>query len=268
MNKKIAIAGMGWLGLPFAQHLTTLGFVVKGSVTNREKATTLQKKGFNVFPMEISETGVTGEVQAFLKEIDILIVMIPPGLRRHTGADYVLKMSHFLTEVEKASVENVIFISSTGVYDDAQGRVSEKNLPKPTSRAGKQLLQVEQLFFYAPFLKTTVVRFGGLFGGSRQPARYLAGRENLNDSNAPVNLIHREDCIGILTNIIKQNAFGHIFNGVTPQHPSKKEYYTQKCKELNLIPPHFLAEDAEAVYKEVVSENLKGILGYRFTHSL
>jgi nucleoside-diphosphate-sugar epimerase len=266
MIKTIGIAGLGWLGLPLAQRLQNLGFRVKGSVTQIEKATKLQAKGFDAYAVTISEKGVTGSVQSFLKNIDILIVMIPPGLRRNTGSDYVLKMTHFLKEIEIANIKKCIYISSTSVYSDEQGHVTEANTPKPDSEAGRQLLQVEQLFFNAGF-KSSIVRFGGLIGGSRQPVRYLAGRENLSGGNASVNLIHREDCIGVLLKIIQKDAFGHIFNAVSPQHPIKKEYYVQKAKELELDLPSF-SEDSEEYYKTVDTVNIHKLLEYIFQRDI
>jgi len=268
MSKTIAIAGLGWLGKPFALHLQNLGYRVKGSATSLEKATVLQKSGFDAYHLEISESGVSGSPKAFLENVDYLVIMIPPGLRRNTGANYVLKMTHLLTEIEKSKVRKVILVSSTSVYDDAQGKVTERSLPKPAGAAGKQLLDVEQLFFTSEKIKTSIIRFGGLFGGSRQPTRYLAGRDNLIDGNAPVNLIHRSDCIGILTEIIKQDAFGHIFNAVTPQHPTKSDYYTKKAVQLGLVPPSFAKEENDEVFKQVDSELLELVLKYNFKHSL
>ncbi|MGK0426166.1 MAG: nucleoside-diphosphate-sugar epimerase [Ulvibacter sp.] len=268
MSKQIAIAGFGWLGKPFGLHLQNLEYLVKGSATSLEKATLLQKSGFDAYHLEISESGVSGSPQAFLEKVDYLVIMIPPGLRRNTGANYVLKMTQFLSEIEKSKVEKVILVSSTSVYDDAQGKVTEKTIPKPAGMAGKQLLEVEQLFFTSEKIKTSIVRFGGLFGGSRQPARYLAGRDNLIDGDAPVNLIHRSDCIGILSKIIKQDAFGHIFNAVTPQHPSKSDYYTKKAVQLGLVPPSFAKEERDEVFKQVDSELLDLVLKYNFKHSL
>lgn len=267
MIKSIAIAGLGWLGQPLAFRLSNLGYTVKGSVTTIEKATLLQQNGFNALPVEISEMGIKGEIKALLDNIDCLMIMIPPGLRRNTGADYVLKMVHFLEEIKKASVTRVILVSSTSVYHDSQGKVTEQNKPKPESMAGKQLRQVEELFINTKAFKTTVVRFGGLLGGSRQPAKYLAGRKDLNGGNAPVNLIDREDCINILIEIIKQDAFGKVFNAVNPHHPKKSDYYIQKAKDLGLEQPTFL-EDSDEVFKQVDSKNLYSILGYVFKKEL
>lgn len=268
MSKTIAIAGLGWLGQPFAQRLMTLGYRVKGSVTSLKKASSFQNRGFNAFPLELSEQGISGEPKAFLKDVTILVCMIPPGLRRNTGADYVAKMKHFLGAIEASSVKKLVLVSSTSVYSDSQGHVFETNVPKPNSNAGLQLLEVEQLFFNAPSFKTTLVRFGGLYGGSREPVKYLAGRTELNGGAAPVNLIHRDDAIGILSEIIKQDAFGHIFNAVSPQHPLKKEYYTHRAKELQLEPPNFSEEIENSTYKKVDSKNLDLVLGYSFIHAL
>jgi nucleoside-diphosphate-sugar epimerase len=268
MSKTIAIAGLGWLGKPFALHLQNLGYRVKGSATSLEKATLLQKSGFDAYHLEISESAVSGSPKAFLENLDYLVIMIPPGLRRNTGANYVMKMTHFLNEIEKSKVEKVILVSSTSVYNDSQGKVTEKSIPKPAGIAGKQLLEVERLFYASEKIKTSIVRFGGLFGGSRQPTRYLAGRDSLIDGNAPVNLIHRSDCIGILSEIIKQDAFGHIFNAVTPQHPTKSDYYTKKAIQLGLVPPSFAQEERDEVFKQVDSELLDLVLKYKFKQSL
>ena len=203
MSRTIGIAGMGWLGQPLAHHLATLGYTIKGTVTSHEKVAELNKHGFDTYYLLLTENGLQGEVTDFLSGLNTLIVMIPPGLRRHSGSDYVLKMTYLLEAIDAASIKKVILVSSTSVYDDAQGTVTEKVKPQPATQAGKQLFQVEQLYFNYEGFDTTIVRFGGLFGGSRQPVRYLAGRENLSGGNAPVNLIHREDCIAILSEIIR-----------------------------------------------------------------
>ncbi|GER58802.1 SDR family NAD(P)-dependent oxidoreductase [Patiriisocius marinus] len=263
MKKTIAIAGLGWLGKPLLQRLKMLGYLVKGSVTTTESAAKLQQLDIDAYAVVISENGIQGAPKGFLKNVDTLVIMIPPGLRRNTGADYVLKMSHFLTEIRASKVPQVIFISSTSVYGDEQQLVTEKDVPKPTTEAGRQLFQVEQLFFNSSDFKTTILRFGGLVGESRQPVKYLAGRKDLSSANDPVNLIHRDDCISIITEIIKQEAYGHIINGVHPSHPTKEDYYRSKAEELQLVPPHFAAP-IEKAGKQVDSENLSTILEYTF----
>lgn len=267
MNKKIAIAGLGWLGLPLAHKLQLLGYRVSGSVTRLDKAHELQKNGWDVYPVTFSEDGIVGPVSALLKDAEVLIVLVPPGLRRNTGADHVLKMSHLMEAIVDAKVPNCLLVSSTSVYGESQGAVDESDLPQPENEAGRQLFQIEQLYMNAPF-RSTIVRFGGLFGGSRQPVRYLAGRTGLSGGAAPVNLIHRQDCIGIITEVIKQQAWGHIFNAVYPEHPVKALYYGRKADELGLQPPEYNAEEHPTTYKKVDSTQLKKVLDYQFTRGL
>lgn len=268
MNKKITIAGLGWLGKSFANKLQLLGYTVKGSVTDSEKAKALTKSDITAYPLVIAETGVSGMLDTFLADTDVLIIMIPPGLRKNTGANYALKMAHFLHKIEQSKVKKVILISSTSVYDDSQGIVTEKDTPKPETNAGKQLYDVEQIFFNTPAFETTIVRFGGLFGGNRNPVKFLAGRKGLTNGSAPVNMIHRDDCIGILMAIIKQDAFGHMINAVAPNHPLKKEYYTQQAKDLGLDPPEYKEQEETEVYKQVDSVIVKEVLNYEFKVNL
>src|SRR5699024_7363908 len=115
------------------------------------------------------------------------------------GANHFMKMKHLYNEIEKHGIPKVIVISSIAVYDDAQGRVTEADIPRPATTTAKQMLKSEELFRNSSSFQTTIIRFGGIFGGSRQPLRYLTGRKNLRGGRAPVNLIHRQDCVGIIT---------------------------------------------------------------------
>ncbi len=268
MNKNITIAGLGWLGQPFAASLTKRGYKVKGSVTDQSKVKTLKANGLEVFQVVLTEGGTIGSTARFLENTDVLVIMIPPGLRRNTGVNYALKMAHFLHVIEASKVKKVILISSTSVYDDSQGNVTEKDYPRPELNAAKQLFEVEQIFFNCPSFTTSIVRFGGLFGGSRNPVRFLAGRKDLNNGNAPVNMIHRDDCIGILQAIIAQDTFGYIFNAVTPQHPSKREYYVKQASLLDLEPPVYNNTLLKEQFKQVDSIYLSEVLDYSFTHNL
>lgn len=264
MNKNITIAGLGWLGQAFAAALIKQGYTVKGSVTDRAKAKALSTQGFTAHQVVLTENGTAGDIESFLENTEVLAIMIPPGLRQNTGANYALKMAHFLHRIEASEIKKVILVSSTSVYDDSQGKVTEKDNPLPELNAAKQLFEVEQLFFNAVSLKTSIVRFGGLYGGSRNPIKFLAGRKELRNGNAPVNMIHREDCIGILQAIIEQDAFGHIFNAVAPQHPSKKVYYTQQAQLLGLEPPQYANLLEAENFKQVDSINITEVLNYKW----
>ena len=275
--KKISVLGCGWLGLPLAKAFLNKGFHVNGSTTTVEKLDVLKEEGINPFLIAIplSNAKVNDEVDTFaeamitfLQGSETLIIDIPPKLRGDVaGANektFVKKIAILIPFIEKSTVQNVLFVSSTSVYGEGQLNVTELTLPQPDTESGKQLVEAEQLLQNNINFKTTILRFGGLIGADRQPGKYLAGRENLENPDAPVNLIHREDCIGIILKIIEINSWNETFNAVSPFHPSREEYYTQKAVELNLPLPKF-DHSKPSSGKLIENHKVINLLKYTFT---
>ena len=249
---KISILGCGWLGLPLAKALLNKKFHVNGSTTTVEKLDVLKDEGINPFlidiPLSIDIENHAVDIFSdamitFLQGSETLIIDIPPKLRGDLAAanekTFVKKIETLIPFIEQSTVQNVLFVSSTSVYGEGQLTVTELTLAQPDTESGKQLVEAEQLLQNSTNFKTTLVRFGGLIGADRQPGKYLAGRENLENPDAPVNLIHQEDCIGIILKIIEMNSWNETFNAVSPFHPSREHYYTEKAAELNLALPKF-----------------------------
>ena len=201
---KISILGCGWLGLPLAKVLVKNGFSVKGSTTTQDKIDVLKRSGIEPFLFALNPENIQGNAISFLEHSEVLIINIPPKLRGNSKEDFVGKMKTLNPFIEKSSVEKVLFVSSTSVYADENVIVTEETPPQPETESGRQLLQSEQLLQNNTHFKTTIVRFGGLIGEDRHPIRFLSGRDAIENPNAPINLIHLEDCIGIITQIIQE----------------------------------------------------------------
>lgn len=262
MNKNIAVLGCGWLGLPLAISLIEDGYNVKGSTTREARLAILKNAGILPFLLELTETGAKGNLSTFLEDIDILIIDVPPRLRRNPNANFVAKIAHLLKEVKNTRIKQLIFISSTSVYGDLQGKITETTPIAPQTESGKQLVQTEELLLKATDFKTTIIRFAGLIGEDRHPANFLAGKKGLKNPNAYVNLIHLEDCIAIIKTIIKQAPEQHIFNAAYPFHPTKQEYYTEATLKKGLEPPEFVPSDFKG--KLIASDLLTLVLNYQF----
>jgi len=266
--KNISILGCGWLGLPLAKSLLEIGFLVKGSTTSIEKMTLLESNGIHAFQITLSENEIQGDIQSFLKNSEILIIDIPPKLRENYKENFLAKIQNLIPFIENATIRKVIFVSSTSVYADDNSTVTESTKPETETESGKQLLEVEQLLQNNKNFKTTIIRFGGLIGENRHPIHFLAGRKNIENPYAPINLIHQLDCIGIIEEILRQAqndklGFGEIFNAVAPFHPTRKTYYSEKALELNLLLPEF-DESKPSVGKIISSEKVETVLGYHF----
>jgi nucleoside-diphosphate-sugar epimerase len=269
---KISILGCGWLGLPLAKALLANGFSVKGSTTSKEKLSELTAVGINPFLVALDSKRITGEVDDFLNESETLIINIPPQLRgknSDSSSDekvFVEKIKALMPHIEKSAIQNVLFVSSTSVYGEVNETITEETPAKPYTESGKQLLETEMLLQNNPNFKPTILRFGGLIGEDRNPIKFLAGKTNLENPETPINFIHQEDCVGIILKIITTGSWNEIYNGVSPFHPTRETYYTQKATELALPIPHF-DRSKPSIKKVISSEKVENVLGYKFIKS-
>ena len=267
MNNKIALIGCGWLGLPLAKSLLTKGYQVAGSTTSVEKLSQLRGNGISPFLITLSEEGIDGNIETLLNNAAAVIVNVPPKLRGGSLENYVAKMSFLNAAILEAKIPKVIFVSSTSVYGDASGDVTEETPTLPSTESGKQLLLSENIFREEKNYETTVIRFGGLIGPNRHPVTMLSKRKNLKNGHHPINLIHLTDCIRVIEEILQQGWWNMIFNAVYPYHPSKEDYYTGEAERRNLQKPDYEPSKKEEG-KTIISYNLITVKGFEFTTTL
>jgi len=254
LNKNIGILGCGWLGLPLAKKLIEKGYTVNGTTTSSGKLKILKDEGINPFTVRLSEKGIEGDIDGFLSGMETLIINVPPKLRGKHTESFVEKMKFLLAAIRKSKASQIIFVSSTAVYGDAEGEVSEDSPLKPVTESGKQLVECEKMLQSEEGFKTTIIRFGGLIGPDRHPVTMLSGRENLSNGNHPINLIHLDDCIHLIIHVLEQGYWGEIFNGVYPHHPRKQVYYFEEAQKRGLPAPSYKTESSEKKGKLVLSK--------------
>lgn len=255
MKNTLGIIGCGWLGLPLARSLVLSDYSVHGSTTRKEKLDILGKEGINPFLVILGEDSIKGHIKEFLDKVDILIINVPPGLRGNHKEDYVRKMMLLHHEIKKSDVKKIIFVSSTSVYGDVEGEVTEETPPRPVTESGRQLLEAEKVFQDDKSIHTTILRFGGLIGPDRHPVSKLSGKKGLNNGNDAVNLIHLNDCIHLITTILENNWWDQIFNGVYPEHPTKRDYYYHMADKYRLPRPEYQTHESTTNGKIIISRN-------------
>ncbi|WP_181306387.1 SDR family oxidoreductase [Rufibacter sp. XAAS-G3-1] len=259
-QKTISIMGCGWLGLPLAQELVKLGFRVKGSTTTPGKMALLRAKGIEPFLLSFPENSTKTDLENFLAA-DVLVFNIPPSRSSNETNAYEALLERVL-EAAPPALTSILFVSSTSVYPDLNREVRETDAVA-TATASSLMLRSEFLVQRVPDKKSTLVRFGGLMGGTRHPGRFLAGKTEVPQPESPVNMIHLTDCVGLLTAIIQQEKWGFTFNACAPEHPSRREFYTHAAGRLSLTPPSF-APQAEDKYKRINSDLIQQELPYTF----
>ena len=258
--KKVSILGCGWYGFSLANALLNKKIAVKGSTTSPEKLRQLAIAGIEPHLVSFEPDDETYPPEFF--DCDVLFICFPPKLRNGNTAGYLNKIERIISVLKTTQVKQVIFISSTGVYGDNNKEVNETDEPLPNSESGRALLKAEKLLQQQSSFTTTIIRFGGLIGPGRDPGRFFAGKKNVSNGLAPVNLIHLTDCIGISEAIIDQSAFGYVYNGCAPTHPAKADFYTKATQCAGLEAPEFINE--KKAWKIVASVNTYRILKYQY----
>jgi len=249
--KTISILGSGWLGFTLARHFITTGYIVKASTTSENRVPDLISIG--AVPFTINIDFLTDTIEDFL-QANILIVNIT--------SKNVAGFRNLVDEIEASDIENALFVSSTSVYENIRKTITESDTGVFSQ---SPLLDIEDLFEHMDGIRTTIVRFGGLIGYSRHPGRFFRPGRVIQNPESPVNLIHRNDCVGIISQIVEQNIWGEIFNCCADTHPTKRAFYTRAVESIGGILPEFGESDSRSG-KIISNQKVKQFLNYEFKH--
>jgi nucleoside-diphosphate-sugar epimerase len=262
--KTISILGCGWLGLPLAEHFVALGYSVKGSTRSLSDISKLESRGIDPYIL-ILDPELRGKKTEEFFDSHILIINFPPERREDIVQYHKLQALSLISHIKHSQIKKVIFVSSTSVYPDLNREVREDDARSPSKSSGEALLNFERLLIECSEFSTTVIRFAGLIGYNRKPGRFLSGKKQVTNGDAPVNLIHRDDCINIISQVIKNNLWGKIYNACSDIHPKRKDYYTRAAERLGITPPVF-AKTEDFNFKIINSDKLKKDLNYNFLY--
>ncbi|RTQ51536.1 SDR family oxidoreductase [Hymenobacter gummosus] len=259
----IAVLGCGWLGLPLARTLAAAGHAVAGSTTTPAKLPALEAAGLRPHLLQLG--GATAaDAAPLLAGAEVLVVSVPPFRAATDRSAYAAlqPVAEALTAHE--TLRRVVFISSTGVYPD-EPRLMLETDAVATAEAENHLLRAEWLFSQPgrPW-QATVLRLGGLMGPGRPPGRFLAGRTDVAQPQAPVNMLHLDDAVGVIRAVIEQDVWGPTLNVCAAQHPSRWQFYEAATTLLGLPAPQF-REDGRGG-KRISTARLRAVVQYRFQH--
>ncbi|UZJ39143.1 SDR family oxidoreductase [Prosthecochloris sp. SCSIO W1102] len=261
--KSVSICGCGWLGLPLGKYLVEKGFSVKGSTTRKEKFNELREAGIQPFHISL-DPELSGDDPVSFFQSDVLVINVPPKRRPDIVYYHQQQMASLKEAVKTSPIRHVVFISSTSVYPSLNRDVKEEDAVNPEFSSGEALLGVEKVLLEESSFRTTVLRFCGLMGYDRSPVKFLGRMATVINANQPANLIHRDDCISIIYEVIRQGVWGEVFNACSPGHPLRREYYAGAAELSGLDLPPLEGEKGDAPFKIIDSSRLEKVLGYRF----
>jgi nucleoside-diphosphate-sugar epimerase len=229
----ISVLGCGWLGLPLLRSLVDAGHHVKGSARTSEPLMAIKAAGGIPFRIDLP-----GEIpEDFIGDHDsTLIITLPPRGRQlgPAATEHYLTCLQSISDSCSGSSPRVLFTSSTGVYGEAKGEVTENTPPQPNTHSSRAVLAAEE-WVQTRFADFTILRLAGLIAEDRHPGRFYGGRDRLiPNSEAPVNLVHRADVISAIHLLLKKPQPKNIFNVCAADHPLKGEFYKKAANSLGL----------------------------------
>ncbi|WNJ94949.1 NAD(P)H-binding protein [Vibrio ruber] len=264
MTKHITIIGAGWLGLPLSHHLSD-SCRVFASKTTPAGADALKLEGIRSFCFDFEQSEHPLAETLTAQNAEIVIGCFPPGFRQNKQDEYAHYWRYLVEQCKIAQVKKLVMISTTGVYPSHPGIMTEQDASLMLAQANADFSESARILLTAEQhvidsgLDYTILRFSGLIGPKRHPARFVPKLKQVS-SLAPANMLHLDDAIGCIRYILEQELSG-IFNVTTPQTVSKAEFYQAALDSVSSeadLPPVVAQED-----KRVSSDKLCHC-GYQF----
>lgn len=228
----IGMIGCGWLGKPLALHL------------NKEYRVQCYARSHKEDP-DIDYVFLPQKKDIFWQN-ELFIISIS------TKDNYLQSLKEFILQIQPSA--SIIFMSSTSVYKEFDEEVDE------TSKITKASLQKEaEELILSSRENVLVLRLGGLMGKDRIAGKW---KSTTSFSDGPVNYIHQEDILHIISKLIREKVYKGIFNLVSPRHPLRSEVHKKNCKDFGFE----LGTFSTQTNRIVSSNKLTKTLNYDFIH--
>lgn len=204
----VLVAGCGDIGCRLAQRLLAEGWTVHGF-----------RRDISQLPKGIA--AVAGDLFAAQlpqdwprHDLDYLVYCATPSQRDEAGyrMAYVQGLKHVLSWLSQCGQrpKRIIFVSSTGVYGQADGEwVDETSATQPRAFTGQIMLEAEREALNSGF-PATVVRLAGIYGPGRNDLsnRIRQGQSVRIDPPLYANRIHADDAAGLVAHLLQADARG------------------------------------------------------------
>jgi nucleoside-diphosphate-sugar epimerase len=260
-SQRISVLGGGWLGLPLAQYLAAQGYAVQVSRTTAVGVQQVRELGLGAQEVNLSAEAPLADGPFW--QVPTMLIAVPPQASQ-PAATQVAQYQRLAERLRASGVEHVLYVSSTSVYGETNAEVTETTPLTPQKPGGQVVQALEQVLQQEAALQTTVLRFGGLIGYDRLPTDAAAIQRRSRAADTPMNVIHRDDCVRIIYEIVRQKAWGEAFNACADEHPTRREYYTAAAAARGFDLPD-MGPVQNLPYKVVSSEKLKTTLNYQFS---
>jgi len=261
VSQTLSILGAGWLGLPLAIEMKQAGYCVHASSRREETLDTLKAAGIHATHIQVDDS-ISGLQNKAFFESDTLIITLPFKRTFEDPSIYLDQIKTVIRHWQQFRPKHLLFCSSTSIYNRTNALVDEHTIITPNTERQRVLKEVEDFLNAEPNFECSIIRFAGLYGYDRQIKHFMT--KSKQSAKKPVNLIHRDDAVGIMKALIVQNKWGELINAVSSEHPSRQDLYNYQAKQHGLTVPDF--NNSDSAYKLVCNKKVKRLLQYQFKY--
>lgn len=274
---RVLIVGCGYVGLPLGRELVRLGHVVSGLRRSLAAEAELKRAGITPLHADITRPETLAPLP---RDFDWVVNCTASG-----GGDaenyrqiYLAGNRNLLAWLAPSPPKKFIYTSSTSVYAQNDGAlVTETSPTEPEAATAKILVETEKLLFAAARRQfpAVVLRVAGIYGPARGHSfkQFLRGEARIEGDGARwLNMIHRDDLIGVIVAALERGVPGEVYNVVDDQPVSQLQFFEWLAAELRKPLPPRADADAEVwrkrgvTNKRVSNGKLRAELHYTFKY--
>jgi nucleoside-diphosphate-sugar epimerase len=271
---RVLIVGCGYVGLPLGAELVRQRHEVFGLRRSAAPATELKHAGIQPLLADITQPATLAKLPC---EFDWVVNCAASG---GGGVEdyrkiYLEGNRNLIAWLADCPPKKFIYTSSTSVYGQNDGSVvTEKSPAEPDADTAKVLLETEKLLLAAsPNFPAVILRVAGIYGPARGHwfKQFLKNEARIEGDGARfLNMIHRDDLIGVIIAALKNGRPGEIYNAADDAPVSQLNFLKWLAAELKRPMPASVSADAEVLRrrgvtnKRVSNAKLKAELKYEF----
>ena len=257
--RNIVIVGCGDIGLRVAKICKNQGKSVLGVVKSEESLNKLRQQHIHALTANLDDISSLEELNGQISNQSLIYYFAPPPAKGIADP----RMANFLNYLnQNHQPAQLIYISTSGVYGDQQGRLINEQTPaNPQVNRAKRRYHAElQLSLWSKdsSVAVTLLRVGGIYGPGRLPLQRLKNNiPMLYENLAPqTNRIHADDLAQVCVAAAAKKAAGEIYNVSDGTNSNMTEYFNTIADFCGIArPPLVDWQEAE----ETISE---GMLSY------
>ncbi|MDB6021328.1 MAG: NAD-dependent epimerase/dehydratase [Pedosphaera sp.] len=275
---RVLIVGCGYVGTALGAELARQGHEVFGVRRTAEGEAELAAAGIKLLVADVTKPE---ELAALPGPFDWVVncVSSTRGGVEEYRAVYLQGTRNLIEWLSAAPPKKFVYTSSTSVYGQTDSSpVKETSSTDPASDTSRVLVETEKMLLEAAQQKkfpAVVLRVAGIYGPERGHLflQYLKNEAKIaGKGERLINMIHRDDLVGVIIAALKNGRPGEIYNAVDDEPVAQIHFFRWLSETLGKWMPPFATEEESAerkrglTNKKVQNRRLKMELGYQFKY--